>query len=182
MSENSNFNQNPAQDYTVFGGWLLVWYWGLIIGGIIILLSMVLPALISIGLSFWIGAVYFVGVLVSILSVCVAAVLNIKVALQLKARNPRFFDTLVLSMLIALVGNIVSSILMIRGIYGLGSFIGSLIGSIIGVAVGLGLCIMYFSKSVRVKTYFSGRPLQNSRYWKWIQRLPDFIISSDQQA
>jgi predicted amidophosphoribosyltransferase len=36
---------------------------------------------------------------------------------------------------------------------------------------------MYFSKSVRVNVYFSGRPLHSSQYWPWIKMLPSFIIS-----
>ena len=172
MAENSN------QNYTIFGGWLLVWYWGLIVGGILILLSMVLPALLSIATSFLIGILYTIGVFVSIISVCISAVFEIKAAIQMKARDPKFFDTLVLGMLISLGGGIISSLLSIRSAYGVGSFIGSTIGSVIGVAISLCICIMYFSKSVRVNTYFNGRPLQNSQYWKWIQLLPGFIISA----
>jgi len=171
MAENSN------QEYTNFGGWLLAWYWCLIVGGIILLLSMVLPALISIAASFLIGIVYAVGALVSIGSVCISAVFEIMAAMQLKARNPKFFDTFLLGMLISLGGGIISNLLMIRSAYGVGSFIGSTIGSVVGVAIGLCLCIMYFSKSVRVNVYFNGRPLQQSKYWNWIKILPSFIIS-----
>ena len=171
MAENSN------QDYTSFGGWLLVWYWCLIIGGILTLIGMVLPALISIATSFLVGIVYAAGVLVSIVSVCIAAVFYIKAAIQMKARNPMFFDTLLLGMFIFLCGGIISGLFMIRSAYGLGGFIGSTIGSVVGFAIGLCLCIMYLSKSVRVNTYFNGRPPQNSRYWDWIRILPDFIIS-----
>ena len=177
MSENSNANQNPQQDYTVFGGWLLAWYWCLIIGGVILLLSMVIPALISIAASFLLGVVYAVGVLVSVVSVCISAVFEIRAAIQLKARNPKFFDTFVLGLLISLGGGIVSNILTITSAYGVGRFVSSTIGSVIGVAIGLCLCIMYFSKSVRVNTYFSGRPLKSSQYWNWIKILPNFIIS-----
>ena len=177
MNENSNSNQNPTQDYTIFGGWLLVWYWCLIVGGAILLLSMVVPALLSIATSFLIGAIYTIGILISVVSVCASAVFEIKAAIQMKARNPKFFDTLVLGVLISLGGGIISNVLMIRSVYGVGSFIGSTIGSIIGVAISLCLCIMYFSKSVRVNTYFGGRPLQNSQYWNWIKILPDFITS-----
>ena len=165
------------QDYTTFGGWLLLWYWCLIVGGILILLTMLIPALISIAASFLIGIVYAAGILVSIASVCVSAVLDIKAAIQMKARKTQFFDTLLLGMLVSLVGGILSNLLTIRGAYGVGRFIGSTIGSIIGVAIGLCLCVMYFSKSVRVNVYFSGRPLQDSRYWNWIKLLPQFIIS-----
>jgi len=171
MTENSN------QDYTIFGGWLMVWYWCLIIGGILTLLSMALPALISIGLSFLIGTIYAVGILVSIAAACIYAVFNIKAATELKARKPQFFDTLLLGTLILLGGGIVSSLLTIRSAYGVGGFIGSTIGSVILTAVGLCLCIMYLSKSVRVNTYFGGRPLKNSQYWNWIRILPEFIIS-----
>ena len=170
-------NSNPNQNYTIFGGWLLVWYWCLIIGGILTLISMALPALLSIAASFVIGIVYATGILVSIGSVCVSAVFNVKAATEMKARNPQFFDTLLLGMFVSLGGGIISNLLMIRSAYGVGSFIGSTIGSIIGVAISLCLCIMYFSKSVRVNVYFGGRPLQNSQYWNWIKILPDFIIS-----
>jgi len=177
MNEKPNPNQNPNQDYTNLGGWLLVWYWCLIIGGVLILLGMALPALISVAASFLVGIVYTVGVLVSIVSVCISAVLDIKAATQLKARNPQFFDTLLHGMLISLGGGIISKLLMIRSAYGMGSFIGSTIGSFFSVAISLCLCIMYFSKSVRVNIYFNGRPLQSSRYWNWIKVLPSFIIS-----
>ena len=170
-------NENQNQDYSVLGGWLLVWYWCLIAGGVLILLSMALPALISLAASFLIGIVYAVGILVSIASVCVSCLFNIKAAMQLKARNSQFFDTLLLGMLISLAGGIVSNLLTIRSAYGISSFIGSTIGSVVGVAISLCLCIMYFSKSVRVNTYFSGRPLHNSQYWNLIKLLPDFITS-----
>ena len=170
-------DKNQNQDYTTFGGWLMVWYWCLIVGGILILLSMVIPALISIAVSFLIGIIYFAGVMVSIVSVCVSAVLDIKAAVQMKARNSQFFDTLLLGMLVSLGGGIISNLLMIRSTFGVGRFIGSTVGSIIGLAIGLCLCVMYFSKSVRVCTYFGGRPLQDSRYCNWIKLLPEFIIS-----
>ena len=155
----------------------MVWYWVLIVGGILILLSMVIPALITIAASFLIGIVYAVGILVSIASVCVSAVLEIKTAIQLKARKSQFFDILLLAVVVSLVGGILSNLLTIRGVYGVGRFIGSTIGSIVGAAIGLCLCIMYFSKSVRVYVYFGNRPLQDSRYWNWIKLLPQFIIS-----
>ena len=168
---------NSNQDYTIFGGWLLVWYWCLIIGAILILLSMAVPALIAIAASFLIGIVYAVGILVSMVSVWISAVFDIKAAIQMKARDPKFFDTFLLGTLIFLGGGIISDFLTIRSFYGVASFIGSVIGSVIGVAISLCLCIMYFSKSVRVNTYFNGRPLQDSQYWNWIKILPDFIIS-----
>ena len=175
MSENSNPNQNPEQDYTVFGGWLLVWYWGLIIGGAIILLSTALPALITIVASFLIGFVYAIGILVSVVSVCISAVLEIQSAIQLKARNSKFFDTFMLGVLISVGGSIISSILTIRSVSGISRFIGSTVGSVISAAICLCLCIMYFSKSVRVSVYFESRPLQNSQFWSLIKLLPDFI-------
>ena len=170
-------NENQNQDYTIFGGWLLVWYWCLIIGGVLTLLSMVLPALISISASFLIGFVYSAGVLVSIASVCISAVFNIRAAIQLKARKPQFFDVFLLGMLISLGGGIVSKFLKVRSIAGLGNFISSSVVNIIEVAIGLCVCIMYFSKSVRVNTYFGYRPLRDSRYRDWIKLLPEFIIS-----
>ena len=172
-------NENQNQDYSVFGGWLLVWYWSLIAGGIIILLSMVLPALFSIAASILIGIVYLSGVLINIASVCVSAVFEIKAAMQMKAQNPQFFDTLVLGMLISLGGGIVSNFLRISSVFGIGSLLTSSVSSIIGTAVSLCLCIMYFSKSVRVKVYFSGRPLHSSRYWNWIKILPGSITSEN---
>ena len=170
-------SENQGKNYVEFGGWLLVWYWCLIIGGIIVLLSMVIPALISIAASLLIGVLYTLGVLVSVVSVCVTAIFEIKSAVQMKARNTQFFDTLLLGTLITLAGGIVSSLLMIRGVGGVIGFISSTIGSIIGFAVGMGLCIMYFSKSERAYVYFNGRPLHNSKYWNLIQRLPAFIIA-----
>ena len=170
-------NGNSNQDYTVFGGWLLVWYWGLIAGGILILLSMLLPALISIAASFLIGILYLVGILISIASVCISAGLNIMAAMQMKAGKPQFFDTILFGMAVSLGGGILSSLLTIRSVYGVSSFIGTTISSVIGTAIGLCLCIMYFSKSVRVNVFFNGRPLHSSRYWNWIKLLPDFIIS-----
>ena len=170
-------NYNPSGDYTVFGGWLLVWYWCLIAGGVLSILSMVIPALVSIAASFLIGFIYAIGILISIASICVAAVFEIQAALQLKARKAQFFDTLLLGIFISLAGSILSSLFKIRGFFGIGNFFGSVISSVIGVAIGLCLYIMYFSKSVRVATYFGGRPLQQSQYWAWIRLLPDFIIS-----
>jgi hypothetical protein len=171
-------NQNSSQDYTVFGGWLLVFYWCAIIGGALTLLIMGLPALIGIVASFMIyGFIYGIGTSVLIASLCVAAIFFVKSAIEMKARKPQFFDTLVLGLLINVGGGIVSSLLTIRSAYGVGSFISSTIGSIIGFAVGACLVIMYYSKSVRVKVYFSGRPVQSSRYWNWIKLLPPFIIS-----
>ena len=168
---------NENQDYTNFGGWLLVWYWCLIVGGVLMVLNMVLPALLAIAASFLIGPVYAVGSLVSIASICVSAIFEIKAAIQLKARDARFFDTFLLGAFISLGGGIISNLLMIRGAFGAVGFVSSAIGSIVGAAIGLGLCIMYFSKSARVYTYFSGRPVQYSQHWSWIQKLPAFIIS-----
>ena len=170
-------NNNQNQDYTVFGGWLMVWYWCLIVGGILILLTMVIPALVSIAASFLVGFVYAAGILVSIASVCVSAVFEIKAAIQLKARAPQFFDILLFATVISVGGGILANLLKIRNAYGVTRFIGSTISSLIGFAIGMCLCIMYFSKSVRVNAYFGGRPLQQSRYWNWIKLLPQFIIS-----
>ena len=39
---------NQPEDYTQFGGLLLLWYWGLIAGGVLIILAMVIPSLISV--------------------------------------------------------------------------------------------------------------------------------------
>ena len=175
MSGNSNLNQN--QDYTVFGGWLLVWYWCLIAGGILTLAVMALPALFSIVASLLRGPLYLIGVLVSIAATGVSVALNIKAAMQMKARNAQFFDTLVLSMLVSVGGSIVSSLLT-KGIVGL---ITGVIGGAIGFAIGMCLCVMYFSKSVRVNTYFGGRPLKQSKYWEYIQKLPDDIIADPVQ-
>ena len=169
--------ENQSQDYTVFGGWLLVWYWCLIVGGVLTLLSMAIPALFSIAASFLVGIIYAVGLLISIASVCVTAALNIKAATELKARKPQFFDTILRSTVISFCGGVLASLFQIRSAYGVGGFISSTIGSIIGTALGLCICIMYFSKSVRVNVYFGGRPLQSSQYWDWIKILPTFIIS-----
>ena len=170
-------NENQNQDYTKLGGWLLALYWCLIAGGILMLLSMVLPALLSIAASFVVGIVFAIGTLVSVVAVCISAALSIKAATQLKARNTQFFDTLLLGTFVSVGGSIASSLLMIRSAYGIGRFIGSTISSIIGMAIGLCICIMYFSKSVRVKTYFNCWPVHNSQYWNWIKILPEFIIS-----
>ena len=164
-------NENSNQQYSSFGGWLMVWYWCLIIGGVLTLLGMALPALIAIFAGFRISS------LVSIASVCVSAVFYIKCATQMKARNPKFFDTFLFGMVINVGGGIVASLLSIRSAVGVGAFLGSTIGSVIGTAIGLCLTIMYFSKSVRVGVYFEGRPLQHSQYWNWIKILPEFIIS-----
>lgn len=167
---------NENQKYLNLGGVLLAWYWCLIVGGVLTLIGIV-PALISIVASFVVGVVYAIGALVIIVSVCVSAVFNIKAAQQLKARNPQFFDTFLVGMFISVGGGIVSNLLQIRGVYGISGFITATISSIIGATISLGICIMYFSKSVRVKTYFGGCPLHNSQYWNWIKLLPDFIIS-----
>ena len=167
---------NENQDYTVFGGWLLVWYWSLLIGGILMLIMMVLPALLTIATSFLIGFIYALGILVSIASACISALFDIQAALQLKARNPKFFDTLVMGSLISFGGGIVSDILKIRRFSGIFRVLSSTVGSAVGVAISLCICIMYFSKSVRVQTYFEGRPLEESQYWTWIQMLPSSII------
>ena len=172
-------NQNQNQDYTIFGGWLLVWYWCLIVGGVLMLLGMVLPALFTIIASFTLGMVYAVGLLISIVAVCISAVLDINAALQMKARNPRFFDTLLFGMLVSVGGGIVSNLLMLRSFRGIGGFISSTLGSVIGLAIGVCLCVMYLSKSVRVHTYFGGRPVQSSQYWAWIRLLPEVILSDE---
>ena len=168
---------NGNTDYQIFGGWLMVFYWCSIIGGIIVLLSMAVPALISIAASLLIGVIYAAGILVSVLASCVSALCNIMAAVKMKARNPQFFDTFVLGMIVSLVGSVLSGLLKISGPFGFGSFIGGVIGSVIGIAIGLCLCVMYFSKSVRVNVYFGGRPLRKSRYWDLIKGLPAFIIS-----
>jgi len=141
------------------------------------LVSMVVPAVISIAASFAIGALYAIGALISIVAVCLAAVFEIKAAIQMKARETKFFDTFMLGVLISFGGGILANILMISSVYSVGTFISSTISSIIGTAISLCLCIMYFSKSVRVKTYFGCRPLQSSQYWNFIKVLPDFIIA-----
>ena len=169
--------QSPNDDYTVFGGWLLVFYWFAIVGGVLTLLTMVLPALITIATSFLIGFIYATGTLISIVASCVSAVFYIKFAVDMKARKPQFIDNYIFGMLIVFGGNILSSLLRIRSAYGIGSFISSTVGSVLGLAIGLCLLFMYFSKSVRVNTYFGGRPLKNSRFWNWIKILPPFIIS-----
>ena len=170
-------DNNQNNDYTVLGGWLLVWYWGLIVGGILILVSMVLPALLTIAASFLIGVIYALGILVSIASVCASAVFEIQAAIQMKARKPQFYDNILLGTLISVAGGIISNLLKIRSVYGVGSFISSTIGSVFGAAIGLCISIMYFSKSVRVNVYFGSRPLLASKYWNWIKLLPQFIIS-----
>ena len=170
-------NEDLNQQYKVFGGWLLVCYWCLIIGGVLTLLTMALPALLVIAVSFLTGFVYAIGKLISIASTCVAAVFYIKSAMEMKARKPQFFDTFLYGAVISLGGGVLSGLLTIRSAYGIGSFIGTTIGSVIGLAIGLCLSVMYFSKSVRVNVYFEGRPLQKSRYWNWIKILPEFIIS-----
>lgn len=170
-------NQNSSQDYNQFGGWLMVWYWCLIIGNAFTILGMVLPALIGIAGAFLVGIVYLLGSLVSIAATVCAAIMFIQAALQLKARNPKFFDTYLLGLFISVGGSIVSNLLSIRSVGGVGSFIGTLIASVIGLAIGLVLSIMYFSKSKRVAVYFNGRPLQQSKYWGWINLLPGTITS-----
>jgi len=172
-------NQNVNNDYSTFGGWLLVFYWCSIVGGALVLLTMALPALIGIAASFLFGPLYGAGILLSVATSCASAVFFIKSAIELKARKTQFFDTLVLALLINVCGGILSNLLTIRGVYGVGSFITSTIFSIIFFAIGVCLYIMYFSKSVRVKAYFDGRPLQNSRYWNWIKLLPNSIISEN---
>ena len=169
-------NENPNQDYTILGGWLLVWYWCLMVGAILILVSMALPALFSISASNYFGK-FVAGMLVSIAAACVYAVFNIKAAMELKARKPQFFDTIVLGMLILLGGGIISKFIMLRSAFGVTGLIGSTLLNVIGMAIGLGLCIMYLSKSARVNTYFGERPLKTSQHWHWIRMLPDFIIS-----
>ena len=166
---------NENQDYTVLGGWLLVWYWSLMVGGILMLLMMVLPALLTIVSSFLIGFIYALGILVSIAASCVSALFDIQAALQIKARNPKFFDTLVMGMFISFAGDIASSILKIRRFSGIFRVFSNAIGSAIGIAISLCICIMYFSKSVRVETYFEGRPIRESAYWNWISMLPGSI-------
>jgi len=181
------------KDFKTLGGFLLACYWISIIGGVLLVLSLVPTVLLLIGagfayesagmlpvytrLSFAYGPIYTAGALVSMVSVIIMAVFFIIAAFQLKARNSAFFDTIVLGMLISLAGSIVSSLLMIRGAYGAAGFISSIIWGAIGFAISMGLAIMYFSKSVRVKVYFSGRPLHASRHWGIIKRLPNFIIS-----
>jgi len=183
MPEGENFmDENPKpmgpnQDYQNFGGWLQVWYWCLIIGGVFTLIGMVIPALFSIVASFIVGFIYALGVLISVGATCVSAVFNIRAASQLKARKPQFFDTFMFGMIISLGGSIISSLLQIRSASGVGSFIGTTIGGVIGVGIGVCLCVMYFSKSVRVNVFFGGRPLKNSIFWSWIKILPEFIIS-----
>jgi len=177
------------QDYKNFGGWLLVWYWLLIIGGILGIITTAWVGLYGlyasyqlrylyaysslyssrIGIGF--GPAYIIGILVRIATWAIAAVFWIRSARQMKARQPRFFDTFMLGTLIFLGGSIVSSLF-----YGVVSFISSLFLGVIFTAIGLGLVIMYFSKSVRVKVYFSGRPLHKSKWWDRIKKLPEFII------
>lgn len=186
-NQNTNTNTNPGyrpnttpgqtEDYTQLGGFLLVWYWCLMIFGVLLILASVIPTLVSLASLFFYGIVYFLGILLSLLASVVFAIFCIKAAGQLKARNPQFFDTYVTAQLVYLAVNIVANLLQISGPYGVGSFISVTIGSIIGLAIGLCLSIMYFSKSVRVGVYFGCRPLHYSRFWAWIKILPDFIIS-----
>ena len=138
---------------------------------------MVIPALVTIAASFLTGIVYALGLLISIAALCVSAVFQIKAAGQLKARNPQFFDSLLFGVVINIAGGLVSGVLMIRSVNGIGRFISSTIGTAASFALSSCLCIMYFSKSARVYGYFGGRPLQQSQYWNWISLLPDFIIS-----
>ena len=177
MNGDSNWNRTNSGDYDSFGGWLMVWYWCLIVGGAMMILFTGLPALIWFFGSFVNGFMFAVGTLVSLASVVASAVFDIKAALQLKARNPKFFDTFLHGVLISIGGTILSSLFQINGIAGVGSFIGSTIASLFGLAISLCLCLMYFSKSVRVLTYFGGRPVQRSRYWHLIKLLPPFVIS-----
>jgi len=170
------------QDYKTFGGWLLAIYWCEIIGGILSII-MALTGFLSVlaasstyvvfGVRYGgIGTAYIISLLISLASSVAATVFYIRSAFQMKARDSRFFDTIVMGMLISFGGSIVSSLFT-----GIGSFIGSIIWGVIGFAIGLGITIMYFQRSVRVKVYFSGRPLHDSRYWDKIENLPDFIIS-----
>ena len=171
-------NQNSNQDYKSFGGWLLVFYLCTIIGGILALLGMALPALLGIVASF-LRPIYGVGVLVGVGASIVSTILLIKSAIELKAKKLQFFDTLVLALVINVCGSILSNFLTIRSAAGVGSVISSSIFSLIGFAIGICLYIMFFSKSVRVAVYFAGRPLQYSKYWDWIKLLPSFIISEN---
>ena len=164
--------------FKTFGGWLLVFYWFSIVGGALTLLTMALPSLIGITASFmYIGAIYGVGVLVNVVSTAASSVFYIKSAIEMKARKPQFFDTLVLALLVMVFGGIISDLLTIRSARGIGGFVSFTIFTLILLAICLCIYIMYFSKSVRVKVYFEGRPLHNSKYWIWIKLLPAFIIS-----
>jgi len=162
-----------------FGGWLLFFYWGSIIGGILLVIELLLGLLGTITaasaaeiLGYSGYTTYIISALVSLASSAVAMVFYIRAAIQMKARNSRFFDTYVIAAVISFGGSIISSLFT-----GIGSFIGSIIGGAIGFAISISLVIMYFQKSVRVKVYFSGRPLHDSKYWDKIERLPRFIIS-----
>jgi len=186
----SSASEIQNKDYEVFGGWLLFFYWGSIIGGVFLVIGLLLGLMGTItaaaayraasayaeilGYSGYraIGATYIISALVSIASSAVAMVFYIRAAIQMKARNSRFFDTYVMAAVISFGGSIISSLFT-----GIGSFIGSIIWGVIGFAIGISLVIMYFQKSVRVKVYFSGRPLHDSKYWDKIERLPDFITS-----
>jgi hypothetical protein len=166
---------NP--EYKKLGGILLAFYWCSIIGGGLYLLVMALPALIGISVSFLLGFLYGVGVIVSFGAALLSVVFLIRSAIQLKARNPQCFDTFIQSFLILFCGEILSDLLKIRGVYGVGSFISSTIFSIIFFTIAMCINIMYYSKSVRVKVYFDCRPVHLSRYWNWIKLLPEFVTS-----
>jgi len=141
------------------------------------LLGSVLPALIGLAASFLFGPMRAIGMLVNLGADCIVAVLFIKSARELKARKPQFFDTLVLALVINVVGYILYSLFNLRGVSGVIGLITSTIVLSIALAISLCIYIMYYSKSVRVKVYFDGRPVHNSKYWNWIKLLPAFIIS-----
>jgi len=176
------------RDYKTFGGWLLVFYWCAIIGGILWVVTSLAGLLAVISTRTAYAGVYsilgrygyggytsryFISALVNIASAGIASLLFIRSVIQMKARDSRFFDTLTLGMLISCGGSVVASLLS-SGVTG---FISSIIFTAIGFAIGMALTIMYFQRSVRVKVYFGGRPLHDSKYWDKIARLPDFIIS-----
>ncbi|MCL1914729.1 MAG: hypothetical protein FWG10_12850 [Eubacteriaceae bacterium] len=170
-------SSNQSQDYSVLGGWLLVWYYGLFAGGVLTLVFVGLPALLAVLGSFAIGIFYAVGTIVSIASSCLAALLDIRAAKLLKERDPKFFDMLVNAQVITVGGGVVASFLQMLSRGRFFSFISSTLSSALGLVVGISLTVMYLSKSVRVNTYFGGRPVRDSAYWSLISMLPDFIIS-----
>jgi len=183
----STASAKQIQEYKTFGGWLLAIYWTEIIGGILTLVLMVVPVLSALAASsmylgryvtrYVYGSGWMISTVISIAITCVATVCYIRSAIQMKARNPRFFDIFVFGALITLAGSIVSSLSSIGGFYWVGGFIFTIILGAISFAVGVAIAIMYFQKSVRVKVYFGGRPLHDSRFWNIIKSLPDFIIS-----
>jgi hypothetical protein len=189
---------NPEETYgTKLGGILQYIRIAAILGGIgmiiwapFILLGSGLLALIGFSASVFGYAGTAISSIIQSISLVVllvfATIMSFRIAGQIKNRNYKIYDTYIITMIVYFVYNVVHAFLSMTyyfsdfGYYAskaIPSFIWNLVWAIIPVIIYILVWTAYFSKSKRVFAWFNTRPVQASRFYGIISKLPNFIIN-----